>query len=589
MSSLEVEFEIPDKPEQPQELTRKPMKKKEIILKPPSALERVFGKLDKPRDHYFTAGVKINESNQRNIHAEALPFSYPKDLEEFSYRLLSKAWRDRRNRRENQKKCEDKQSQRTRQKLDVLNRLYVKDPEIKTMKTILDVDPKFFTLIEGRPIPQKFNRWEYISDMKDVLRTRIVTGYREDEIMLIEENFLEEIKVIEEIKNEFQKYVNTFEEFLYNDHTAAMAVLRESDEEGKRANEKSEELAELSKNYGSLRSTVYNLEEKWRNCKMYQKFLYLVSPLDWRKKYDYYYVTENASAPLLHLAEESSVFSRFRLSPFEVQSLDALIDQFLEDVRIQSRPLLYFSRPEQLMKVFGFIELQNLNTLLHSEELAAPLQHVIEVMDSTQDAFNAEVAALQEIIDSLEGGIIWEEERAKYLEELAMELINGDFREIISNKEVLNLYVFVEDVYENRIGMNDSNLTMKDMMKIIEVSYRDYLLQLDRLPDELVYKAEMTCYREEEKVMLLAQDASRKVIQVERLMKHLTRLLEPPVYQTQKALMWRSPPVDKRKHVIHKEKTLNQDELDHLDLFTDFCYHSDNPKDFGEKIYNVKK
>ncbi|KAF5269977.1 hypothetical protein FQR65_LT05776 [Abscondita terminalis] len=579
MSSLIVECDLPPKDEgRPQELKRKHMKKKEAIVKPPTTLERVFGRPNKPRDHYFTAGVSINESNQRNIHAEALPFSYPTDLEEFSYRLMAKAWRDSRIQKDNKKKVQDRQSQRTRQKLDLLNRLYVKDAETKSLKTILDVDPNFFSLIEGRPIPQKFNRWDYIGDVRDVLRTKIVTGYREDEIMLLDENFSEEMKAIEEIKSEFQKYVNTFEEFLFNDHTSAMTVLQQSETEAHYAHQKSEELRTLSEDYGSLRSTVYNLEEKWRNCKMYQKFLYIVSPMEWRRKYDFYFMTEDTStSQIARMREESSIFARFRLSPFEVQSLDSLIDQFLEDVKIQEEPELYFTDPNQLMKVFSFIELQNLNTLLHSEELAAPLQHVLEVIDATQIAFDAEVTRLQEMIDSLEGGIIWEEERAKHLEELALELIYGDFREIVSNKEVLDLHVFVEDVYENRIGVNDSNLTMKDMMRIIEVTYRDYLLQLDRLPDDLVYKAEMTCYREEEKSMQLAMEAAKKVIQVERLMKHLTRLLDPPISRTHRALVWRSPPVDKRKRVVKKHKNLTAEELEYLDFFEDVCYQTNEP------------
>lgn len=99
---------------------------------------------------------------------------------------------------------------------------------------------------------------------------------------------------------------------------------------------------------------------------------------------------------------------------------------------------------------------------------------------------------------------------------------------------MINLYVFVEDVYETRIAPNDSNLTMSDMMRVIEIQYRDFLLQLDRLPSDLVYRAEMECYAEEARIMAVAKDAAKKVVQVERLMKHLARLLEPPVYRMQK-------------------------------------------------------
>ncbi|KAK5642136.1 hypothetical protein RI129_008303 [Pyrocoelia pectoralis] len=588
MSSINVEHGDRVERKKKVTFTRQPVQKiKEPKLKPPSALERALGRPNKPKDHYFTAGVKINESNKRNIHAEALPFSYPKDLEEFSYRLMSKTWRVNRIKKENECKYNERQSQRTRQTLDLLNRLYVEDPEVKSMKTIVEVDPQFFTLIEGRPVPKKFNRWDYIDDVRNVLRTKIAIGYREDDIMLIDENFNTEKKVIAEITREFQKYVNTFEEFLFNDHSASMALLKESERIESKVAERYEVLQKLSKEFGSMKSIVYNLEEKWRNCKMYQKFLYLVSPMDWRKQYDFYLVSESSNDSLLKsLKSDDSVFGRFKLSPVgDVQSLSNLIEQFNEDVRMQKEPQLYFTEPNQLLKVFAFIELQNLNTLLHSEELAVPLEQVKEAMKFIEESFNSQVAWLHEIVDKLEQEIKWEEDRAKYLEELALELINGDFKELISNDEAINLYVFVEDVYESRIGLNDSNLTVKDMMRVIETGYRKYLLQLDRLPDELVYKAEMACYREEEKTMFLAEDAARKVIQVERLMKHLTRLLEPPRYRTTRSLKWRSPPVEVKEKPPPPPKPLTEEEMDHLELFSDFCFHTDDPSEFGIRLH----
>ena len=108
-----------------------------------------------------------------------------------------------------------------------------------------------------------------------------------------------------------------------------------------------------------------------------------------------------------------------------------------------------------------------------------------------------------------------------------MELINGEFRKLISEEEILNLYVFVEDVYEARIAPNDANLGVSDMMKAIEMNYRHFLIQLDQLPVDKVQKAESECYAEEARIMEIAIDAARKVLQVETLIKTLRRVLEP--------------------------------------------------------------
>ncbi|KAB0801924.1 hypothetical protein PPYR_04110 [Photinus pyralis] len=565
MSSVGVECDNNVPRKKPVVFTRRSGQKvKEPKLKPPSALERVFGKPNKPRDRYFTAGVKINESNNIGINAETLPFSYPKDLDEFSYRLTSKSWRQSRIKQENERKYNE------RHKIDLLNRLYVKEPEVKSMKTILDVDPQFYTLTAGRPVGRKFNRRDYIEDINNVLRTKIAIGYREDDIMVVDENHASEKKILNEVSREFQKYLNTFEEFLFNDHSASMDLLKESEQIESEASEKVETLQKLTKGYGSLKSTVCNLEEKWRNCKTYQKFLYLVSPMDWRKEHDFYLTQETAND---------------RRPAGEVQSLSNLISQFVEDVQTQEKPSLFFSEPNQLLKVFAFIELQNLNTLLHSEELAVPLEQVKEAVKYIEDSFSTEGASLQEIIDNLEREIIWEEDRATRLEELALELINGDFKELISNEEAINLYVFVEDVYEDRLGLNDSKLTMKEMMKIIETGYRDYLLHLDRLPDDLVRKAEATCRRNERKKVLLAENAARKVVQVERLTKHLARLLDPPRIRTARSLKSRSPRVEDKEKPKPPPRPMTADQIDHLEFFTDSCFHSDDPKLFGVRVH----
>lgn len=117
------------------------------------------------------------------------------------------------------------------------------------------------------------------------------------------------------------------------------------------------------------------------------------------------------------------------------------------------------------------------------------------------------------------------------MEELAKQLIDSEFCKVISDEEVLNLYVFIEDVYENRVAPNDANLGIIDMMKGVEMLYREFLLQLDRLPQDKVHKAESECYAEEARIMKIAQEAARKVLQIERLARRLERVLDPPFHR----------------------------------------------------------
>lgn len=98
---------------------------------------------------------------------------------------MSRAWRDTQRRAEGSLKYNERQNQRTRMQMDMLPRLYVKDPTIKTMKFITDVDPEYFALVEGRPVSRKIDIREYTQRLRDVLMTKIMIGYREDDIMLI--------------------------------------------------------------------------------------------------------------------------------------------------------------------------------------------------------------------------------------------------------------------------------------------------------------------------------------------------------------------------------------------------------------------
>ncbi|XP_022903092.1 coiled-coil domain-containing protein 38-like [Onthophagus taurus] len=577
-------------------LVEKPERKK-IKIKPKpepkirakTALQKIFGNKNVVKDHYFSQGTGINDDNQRDILHEPSPFVYPEPLETYSYKTMARAWNDKQRIKELKLKCNERNNYTSRQNLDMLNRLYVKEPGTQSMKTILDIDPDFFTIVEGRTIGEKWNIREYVHDLRESLRARVVAGYREDEVLLIEENFMEEQRILDEIKGNYQKYVDTFEAFLSHDHQTSMELIRQAERETNKSYERYEAFRELSKDYGALKAAVYNLEEKWRNCKMYQKFLYMVSPMHWRKIHDYYHLKQNASH--LSLVEtESCVFEKYRQhTGWETNTLENMIETFLEDCRTQTDPVLYFKEPYELLKVFRFIELQNLNSLLHSEELAIPLEKIRESMHLAEKKYNEQINAVQDIIDSLSGEILWEEQRAKFLEELAMELINGEFRKLISDEEILNLYVFVEDVYEARVAPNDASLGVSDMMKAIEMKYRYYILQLDQLPEDKVRKAETECYHEEARVMKIAIDASRKVVQVENMFNMLQRVMRPPFEKTRRRFPYRTPPLHKAKTAKVTKKHHTGDDSEYLELFTDYCKYTDEVTDYeiDEAVNNL--
>lgn len=101
------------------------------------------------KQKYFTQGFGITEENAINVEKEPIPYKYPKDLEQFAYKVLRKAWRTDVKKEEIKKKCADKHGFQDQQKRGLLKRLYVKEPKITTMETVLDINPQYFSIVEG--------------------------------------------------------------------------------------------------------------------------------------------------------------------------------------------------------------------------------------------------------------------------------------------------------------------------------------------------------------------------------------------------------------------------------------------------------
>ncbi|KAJ8958151.1 hypothetical protein NQ318_006088 [Aromia moschata] len=560
-------------------------------------LQHVLKSKPAVKTKYFTSAEGVNEQNAVDMANEPSPFIYPGDLEEFAQKVMTKAWRNDIRIKELNLACSQRPSYKDRQRKGLLNRLYVKEPTVENIQTILDIDPDYFNTVEGRPIPNKLDMREYVDTVRACLRTKIITGYRKDDIMQIDENLMMEQKIIDAINRNYHTYVNTFEEFLYKDHTTAMKLLQESEQMAHESFKKAEELQWMSKMYGTLRSSIFNLEEKWRNCKTYQKFLYVTSPRIWRMSQKKF---RRASVFLVEddPDDEENIFGMYRLSVVEKGvSLTDIINTFKEELMDEVPPQLYFTEPQQLMDVFHFMEVQNLNSLIHTEELALPLEQVKNGMVEAVESFEAEIKTLQEVIDKLEGGICWEENRAKYLEEYAMRLVDNEFKSLMMDDEVLNLFVFVEDCYETRIAPNDANLSMLKMMKAIEERYRSELLVLDMVPSEQVALLEGSLYSEEMMVMKLAERAARQYAELERLTYSLNKAFEPP---PERALVRepknRSPPPGIPKPVVIPPRSLTENEKMHLEYFTEFCQYTESPSLYGihisgepEEVEKVKK
>lgn len=63
-----------------------------------------------------------------------------------------------------------------------------------------DVDPHYFTELSGRPIKEKFSLDQYIQDIREILKTRLLIGQEKDDCIRIDQQFEQEIRRLRQIQ-----------------------------------------------------------------------------------------------------------------------------------------------------------------------------------------------------------------------------------------------------------------------------------------------------------------------------------------------------------------------------------------------------
>ncbi|KZC05738.1 Coiled-coil domain-containing protein 37 [Dufourea novaeangliae] len=504
-----------------------------------------------------------------------------------------------------------------------------KHKDLDEAMAITDVDPGFFKAFSNRVVKEKFSVQEYVDDLREIFKTRLLAGQETDDCIRIEQQFVEEQKRLDKIKARYNRYVSGFEDFLSKDHEASMDILVRAEKESKLTRELTNTRNQLFREFGQVRLDVYLWEENWRTVKMCQRFLYQVAPVSWRQEHDW--IHRSDSGETIISASTDNLFGRYRMAD-EVASLDTLIELFEEDIESARPTEIYFEDPSDLIRVFRAIETQNLNALIHVESLAEPMSHMMMTIESAEEQIKTEVEEIKNAIHDLQIAIYKLESRAEDLKSHANKLLGGAFREAVCAEEVLRFQVFIEDTFESCIGPNDANLDSFSMMKWIEKTHEDLNLELDTLRPEVVKACEKEGFRQELRAMRETEAAARKEdtlisargdftlkirisvksedcpmlrvryklaefegnwnfrgIEFElmhRLLASLKRVMEPPVIK-HRPLTRRSEPATQRVKPTPPPPVPTEEEWQYLTFFTNYCkqedftaYRTEFPDDF---------
>lgn len=138
--------------------------------------------------------------------------------------------------------------------------------------------------------------------------------------------------------------------------------------------------------------------------------------------------------------------------------------------------------------------------------------------------FEKDQAKIEEEIKFQSELVKEEEDKSEKSEKKLRDITFGLFRNLITDEEYLSVTAFLEDAYEDIVAPTDTYPDLLTMIKEIELKYESILLDLDKLPTDLVIKTKKRFYKEERRDIAEAKEAERKVSRPMNLFDLITHL-----------------------------------------------------------------
>lgn len=298
-----------------------------------------------------------------------------------------------------------------------------------------------------------------------------------------------------------------FDEFLKDNDAKVREAVNAAEREARAKHEKVKEMKRLQADIASASQELNRKEEKLQECYEYKKFLDSLTPAEW-----------------------------FEEHPEALRDID-------DDDDGSSVPM-YFTEPEQLMRVFTQLEEQNLFLIQSVREAEETLQSVKAKHVSTKEQMDAETSTLRGQIAQLQQAIDAEERKGERLMRQLQSGNEGDDNTI--EKELTELTKRVTEVYLECGFAHDPSISVLQMLTNIEAKMEEYFTAIDALPAEVV--ADLEKQKEKERRRLAREEKMRqqKLEHEVRFQRALERARAPAHKKTGKPVMFRSRLVKKK-------------------------------------------
>lgn len=405
---------------------------------------------------------------------------------------------------------------------DLSKRLYIEEPR-DDVKAVVEIHPEFYTVVEGRPLRCFDDIKVYINNIRNYAMYKQQIGYRNDLILKIDQNIVDESKQHDDILISFKEHVKSFQKFLTEDYKEACAIISAAEKASTELINKNSELLTYISKMTILNNILFKLDAVRSILKTYRTYLLFVSPITWRQIYD-----ESLKSKAKSIQFDVGEFTTDN-DLVESVNIDKMIERAATELRDPRQPHIYFREPKQMMDIFRNMELQSREYLSELSKTQIPHRMLQDRKKQLLTITKQELHYFEFYIQRIKNEITREQHNEFYLQKLFYRILNGSFYESVATFSTLKLKICIEYVYEQIFGKcEEGHQNLQDPMKILEVTYEEYNLKLDSLDFKIVTQAKNDCYAQDLKMMKNAYKAARELKAFREMTNAMKKAFLPP-------------------------------------------------------------
>ncbi|KAG8227278.1 hypothetical protein J437_LFUL012192 [Ladona fulva] len=461
----------------------------------------------------------------------------------------------------------EKGTYQSKLKSNISERLHVQVPDI-AIQTKTDIDPGFFTMIEGRPNKKPFSRREYLKKEKAILMKKAMTMEIIEKIKFMRKDIEEKEKILDRAVKSFPLRAAESRNLIYKDFDVTTEAYSRNNEAQRRNMLALQRKKILESKVHKVRCNIYRLEERWRSLKVFQAFLYRISPLEWRKENDRIHYSNGQ----LVLEPSSACYDVYRLDPNTPEPpLEELLKLFHEKTKDEDEPKLYFTNPKQLQDHFDFIQELNANTFHYSmkmeEESKTLNRFVREIKNSIQNI----IEKIQNEHNKFMENVEWLANKRKELNEIFRNEEKNLEKKVLSENHI-NVRTIIERGYNTLLNSEKLKVVLPLILEQFSRDVSRIILEVNNLPPALFKRLK----QKQEEGLLKAQQAcneEKRLSRIEKKIKDSTQKMCIPKHC--RSLRFRTRPPSTPEIEERKAEEDKRDDLYIEDIFrTDFKLES---------------